>query len=328
MKTFRKFGVSAPSAAGVASIVVLCLLLFSCGQSSRSLQNPSSPSTVTRGSQAQMSLADVLRQIDSFQPSASVDQALFEMLRSELKKKIIARSDGKTLSTIPSYTGNKVVQIQAFPGPNPATQEVVSWRERFWGDYDDNGVVNIADLQPVALYYGQRTDTSPPLPHSPRELVQGDTDPEINIGDLDAIAKDYGDQLDGYQLWRGHLDGNGQMITDPPMRPNPNSSNPAWSADRPTPQYTWSHPLYTYTDDISGLADKTNVRYHVRPCCRVAPVTRPYAHWQVLRRLIFRAIIRGQRDQLTRMRNTLQGAHLNEESGHSAGSRRFIPPTR
>lgn len=171
----------------IAAAALLCLALFSCGGSSKSVQmSETGGVNVTSGSSH---VADILNQIDSYRPTAAVDPAVFEMLRGKLREKIIARSSGKTVSTAPGdYSSNSVKQLQALPGQD-ADHAAISWRERFWGDYDDNGVVDIADLQPVALYYGQRTDMWPLDPH---RLVEGDDNSSTRLSGGVAVAHNWG----------------------------------------------------------------------------------------------------------------------------------------
>jgi len=164
--------------------------------------------------------------------------------------------DAKSSSIAPTGTMNAVTDLKATVNP-AASLATLTWTEALPGDYDNNGVVDIADLIPVALYYGQRTDSGPDDPH---RLVNGDFNPEINIWDLGVIAGNYAAHLQGYQVWRGHFNG---TTTDwePAFRPNTNPANPNWSADRPSPPPVSTRPSYTYADDINGLADKNNVRY-------------------------------------------------------------------
>jgi outer membrane protein assembly factor BamB len=207
-------------------------------------------------------LADVLRDIDAYPTPKGVSAQTWTMLTAELKRLLIARAGGsKTISTAPTGLANAVSDLAA--ASNPAgTLATVAWTEKLAGDYNNDGVVDITDLQPLALYYMERTDTGPDDAH---RLVNGDDNPEINIADLGAIAQNYMAKVEGYQVWRGSFNG---TSTDWEATFRPNISNPtntSFSSDRPSPPPVSARPPFTYTDDISALADKTIVRYKVVP---------------------------------------------------------------
>jgi outer membrane protein assembly factor BamB len=181
------------------------------------------------------------------------------MLTAELKRLLTARAAcGKRISVAPTGSQDAVSDLTAVSdaGGNQAT---LTWTEVLPGDYNNDGEVYITDLIPVALYYGQSADSGADDAH---KLVNGDADPTINEGDLAAIAANYASHLQGYQVWRGHWNGT-STDWDATLRPNPNPANPDWSADRPSPPPVSARPAYTFTDDISGLTDKANVRYKV-----------------------------------------------------------------
>jgi outer membrane protein assembly factor BamB len=211
----------------------------------------------------------MLRVIDAYPAPKGVDAARFASLKAELKRLLVARSkDGvstslatnKTVSVAPTASWNSVSDLAAL-GDAAGTQATLTWTEVLPGDYNNDGSVDIGDLVPVALYYGQRTDTGPDDGH---KLVVGDADPEISIWDIGPIAQNYGTRLEGYQVWRGHWNGTSTDWETTP-RPNPNPANANWSADRPTPPPVGARPTYTYVDDISTLADRHDVRYKVAP---------------------------------------------------------------
>jgi len=166
---------------------------------------------------------------------------------------------GKSISVAPTGTMNAVTDLKATVD-SAGSVATLTWTEVLPGDYDNNGVVDIADLIPVALYYGQRTDSGPDDAH---RLVNGDANPEINIWDLGAIAGNYAAHIQGYQVWRGHWNGSS---TDWETSFLPNRSDPAqtaFSVDRPSPPPPSRRPSYWYGNIIYNDTDKNNIRYKV-----------------------------------------------------------------
>jgi hypothetical protein len=193
---------------------------------------------------------------------------MWSALKGELKKQLAARSkDDKTLSIAPVGNLNKVTDLSAAPDASGG-QATLTWTEVLGGDYNNDGEVSIADLGPLALYFGLYTNSGPDDPH--KLVDSGDGNPRIDIDDLQPIAGNYMAHLQGYQVWRGHWNGATTDWEGTP-RPNANPANPNWSVDRPATIPVSTRPSYTYTDDISGLPDKSNIRYKVTACGDGAP---------------------------------------------------------
>jgi outer membrane protein assembly factor BamB len=209
----------------------------------------------------------VLKQIDAYPTPKGVSAQTWAMLVAELKKQLIVRSkDGKTLSIAPVGPLCKVTDLAA--ASNPAgTQATLTWTEVLGGDCNNDGQVSISDLQPIAAHYGEASSG----PGSPAYLADANGDGEVGIADLQPVAANYMAQLAGYQVWRGHWNG---TSTDWETAFRPNVDDPAktgFSADRTTLPPATSRPVYTYTDDISTLTDKANVRYKVTAYGNGAP---------------------------------------------------------
>jgi outer membrane protein assembly factor BamB len=277
MKWFNEKGASLGFTITTALLaaIIICALFVSCGRThsqsgvwsrgsgvkdKNGNTSTSVPDSGLKTQDSGLALDAILRDIDAYQPPKGVDAARFASLKAELKRLLTTRAAGsKSLSIVPSGTMNAVTDLAATVNPT-GTQATLTWTEALPGDYDNNGVVDIGDLIPLALYFGQRTDSGPDDAH---RLVNGDANPEVNIWDLGAIAGNYASHLQGYQVWRGHWNGS-STDWETAFRPNvANPSNTSFSADRTATPPATSRPVYTYLDDITGLADKTNVRYKV-----------------------------------------------------------------
>ena len=171
----------------------------------------------------------MLAQIDAVPIPKGGSPARFEMLRSELKRLVILRSDGKHISAAPGNSKDAVDDLAAVSNSG-GTVASVTWTEKLWGDFNDDGVVDGYDLQPVHDYYGEFTNVGA---YDGHRLVNGDDNPEIFITDIQAIAANMDAQIDGYRVYRGRWNGS-TVDWESSYRPNPNTSNTNWSADRPT----------------------------------------------------------------------------------------------
>jgi len=192
-------------ALGLLLVILICFAFGSCGHTRRARAPSSENLNPTRSTQRTVSLAEVLREIDAYPTPKDVDGALFERLRARLKQLIIARSNGKTISAAPGGAANTVEDLsaQADAGWNNAS---VSWNELLAGDYDNDGEVFIADLQPVAAYYGLTVGVHDPVkdPDDRHNLVtvKNDPDKKINDDDLIPIADNYLAHITGHQVRR------------------------------------------------------------------------------------------------------------------------------
>ena len=181
------------------------------------------------------------------------------MLKAELKRLLVARSKdgGKTISIAPAAPANAVTDLVAYTNA-AGTTGTLFWTEVLPGDCNNDGQVDIVDLQPIVVHYGEASTG----PGSPAYLADANGDGQVGIDDLQPVANNYAAHLQGYQVWRGHWNGTSTDWEITP-RPNPNAANPNWSADRPSPPPVSARPAYTFADDISALIDKANVRYKV-----------------------------------------------------------------
>jgi hypothetical protein len=78
----------------------------------------------------------------------------------------------------------------------------LKWEERNLGDYDNNGVVTIADLSPLGKYFLQPVNGDPKL-----VLVDGDENGQLTIADISKIGKNLSTQVAGYAVVRTPLGG-------------------------------------------------------------------------------------------------------------------------
>ncbi len=71
----------------------------------------------------------------------------------------------------------------------------VSWEAHLPGDYNRDGKVSVADITPIAMYYGEEVADDPYL-----RVIDGTHDGVIDIADLTKIAQFYGTKLIQFEL--------------------------------------------------------------------------------------------------------------------------------
>jgi len=75
----------------------------------------------------------------------------------------------------------------------------LGWTERNCGDYDNNSMVGLSDLAPIAaLYNVSVSGASDPVW---AQMVDGDGNGTITMGDIAAIAQNFDNQITGYKLY-------------------------------------------------------------------------------------------------------------------------------
>jgi hypothetical protein len=83
-----------------------------------------------------------------------------------------------------------------------ASGALLSWGYFNPGDYDQNGVVGLSDLVPLAVHFGESTGTGNPFPENTvQAVIDGDHNGELNLADIIAIATNFGVQVQGYRVY-------------------------------------------------------------------------------------------------------------------------------
>jgi len=273
-----------PSAASLMVIYLLLLLLVttSCGGGGKgsvaqglrapeaSFSPGSSPADKTSPAQnagldcrVDVSFDDALAELDALETPEGVDAALFAELKGALAKALMdnpparrgslvpqgeepgpAHGVRRFVSTVPTDGGNSVdLVVTDEGGPH------LVWSEINLGDYDMNSVVSIADITPLAMFYGN-VEGGPEW-DAWHEAVDGSGEGSIGIEDITPIAAHFGVSVVGYRVMR-HPDGaGGWELLDEIERPyDPSQSG----QPKERPEYAF--------DDPSPLAD---AYYAVQP---------------------------------------------------------------
>ena len=164
----------------IAALTVLAVLpSVSCGErkAGRQAITTSTPQvTVEAGSKQPQQLSDVLVELEALTTPEGVDAALFQRLKDRLREKLVERYGEKGVCKAPDPL-NERNRVNDLHWIGEEDGEVVNnrvkgmqWRYRNLGDYNQDGVVSIDDITPLAIHYGE----SVPDDDTIRELIDED----------------------------------------------------------------------------------------------------------------------------------------------------------
>ncbi|MCD6282441.1 hypothetical protein J7J84_02390 [bacterium] len=180
----------------VVAVLALLALVTACGSNARraSLPGELQPG-ITGGERAPVSVEDALVELEELPVPEGVDPAIFDELRQSLAEALTERSGEKHVSSEPSDEGRRVrdLTLHVEPGGNSATLE---WNYRNDGDYNQDGRVDIADIVPLALHFGEdATD-----PNSLAGVADGNHNGRVGMSDVTPIATNYGAEVVAYSV--------------------------------------------------------------------------------------------------------------------------------
>ena len=204
--------------------VVLAALLLSCGggrqppgQSSvvsgQSSVNRVAPSFQT-ATPSETTLAEALAEIEVLEAPEGVDEAVFSQLKEALAEALLAQwstgetpviqGNGETAGTrSPPYSGG----IKLISSPPDGSSNIVNdltvrpdgedyllqWHYRNVGDYNQDGIVSVMDITPLAVHFNEETNDN-------NEVVDGNVDGVINIMDITPLAAHFFSDLARYSI--------------------------------------------------------------------------------------------------------------------------------
>jgi YD repeat-containing protein len=126
---------------------------------------------------------------------AGVDQSLWRTLTAELERQVAAHPRAA------SAAASDAAQLTYDQGSSR-----ISWYMVHAGDYNQDGLVTVSDLTPLAGYFNQTAQSTFALPDFPHESIQsaidGDGNGEINLADITPIAANFDHQLEGYHVYQ------------------------------------------------------------------------------------------------------------------------------
>jgi hypothetical protein len=180
--------------------LIAALILIACGQESRRV--PSSVITSPQ-SPASISINEALAELDAMQTPKGVDPAVFAQLKTALRAALIARGEGKLVSTPPTGVVNAVPDFNVTDTGGGTAD--LTWHYYNKGDYNQDGVVGIADITPLAMHYGEGWAIGEE--NTLAAVVDGSGDGTVNIADVTQIAMYFGVEAEGYFIESSNTEG-------------------------------------------------------------------------------------------------------------------------
>ncbi len=148
------------------------------------------PGAATTHEQTPVSLDDTLAQLDALARPDGVDEKLWADLTSALRTALTADShDGKLISKPPTGEANRVTDLEYVELPDTHDSFALQWTYKNAGDYNQDGAVNIGDLTPLALHFGQTVNET-------NSWVDGNGDGTIGVADIQPLAANFGSEID------------------------------------------------------------------------------------------------------------------------------------
>lgn len=177
-----------------AQLAALLLLLSSaCGPFRGDPQNPGPAGCARQYIQAQLIELEALPRPE---PVSAADWlSLKAALRSMLEARLSAAGPPRQARLAPAADG--AATVLSFDDQS----QTFYWSLHNPGDYDQNGEVNVADLTPLGLHFGESYTPGPPEANdSIQAVVDGDGNGEINLADLTPIGANFGRSISHYLL--------------------------------------------------------------------------------------------------------------------------------
>jgi len=249
-----------------ALLALLACALAGCGNnSSGDAAGLSRPATATAPSiqqpsaqyeSASIDLNATLAQLAGMQAPAGVDPAVFAQLKDQLAK-VLRYYYGGGAGQQMARKSSSGLGPEALSQPWCADARVttggqitLAWRGRHAGDYDVNGEVNISDITPLGMYFGQTCqldDDGLPVVSGDNEIksqVDGDGNTEINIADITPIGVNFSSRLTGYRVYYGLDSGSGTQWEQDSI---PNPDDPASDVSLPFASGTGAGQVLQYS---------------------------------------------------------------------------------
>lgn len=139
-----------------------------------------------------METSAALAQLEALQAPEGVDAAVFASLKGALADALKARG-GKAISSPPVGPKNTVNDFEIFYEEG---QMRLRWHYRNNGDYDQNGVVGVADITPLAMHWNEGAFNDDTI----QGVIDGNDNERVEVGDITPIAMNFGVNCTGYLL--------------------------------------------------------------------------------------------------------------------------------
>jgi hypothetical protein len=179
-----------------AFAIVAALLLAACGHNSareNAATRPAKPAQLPA-----FHLKSALADLDVLPLPDGVDPAVFTQLKDALRVALEARSKGKLASVPPTGPANAVPDLQITDAGSGTVN--LMWHYYNLGDYNQDGIVNVSDITPIAMHYGEDVPQGPGNENLLLSVINGGGGSKILVDDITPIAMNYGAEVANYNI--------------------------------------------------------------------------------------------------------------------------------
>jgi hypothetical protein len=177
----------------LAYIALACILFAACGHHARQVTSIST-------THEPYMISDALAELDALEKPEGVDAKLWDELKGALKSALTTNNHKPTTrfaSTPPTGDINKVNDFAI--SDHGDGSYTLSWHYRNLGDYDQNGVVGVSDITPLAMHFG-KTYNYELEANTIQAVADGSLNGTVGIEDVTQIAMYFGTECAGYSL--------------------------------------------------------------------------------------------------------------------------------
>ncbi len=180
------------------------LIFTACGKTTERLQSSRNIVQTSIDNDAQgIAVSDVISQIKELSAPTGVNEELFNSLKNELEKALITRGVAKLASGPPTGEANYIPDLEAIDIDG---QLNLRWSYYNVGDYNQDGVVNIQDVLPLARHFRHKRDENGSWTDGLDEVIDGNGDGMVDIRDVKSLADNFFNEVREYLVY-GSLDG-------------------------------------------------------------------------------------------------------------------------
>jgi uncharacterized delta-60 repeat protein len=184
----------------ISALAVITLFAVSCGSGAR--QHSAKPSFSAQ------TINSAIAEIGAMQAPIGADQAVFTQLKGALKAALIARLGLKLVSTPPTGAENAVPDF-AITDTGGGTADL-TWHYYNIGDYNQDGVVSVADITPLAMHFGEGWSIG--QENTQTAVVDGSGNGTVDISDVTPIAMNFGVLAASYVIESSDAEGGTYVV--------------------------------------------------------------------------------------------------------------------
>jgi hypothetical protein len=157
----------------------------------------------------EISLTDALTELNALPVPDGVKPEVFKQLKDALNKALRAKGTSKISCTPPTNPVSAIPDL-ALADHGDGTMDL-TWSHYNVGDYNQDGVVSVADITPLAMHFSETYDIETER-DSIHAVVDGSANGSVGIEDITQIAMYFGIEVDSYAIEASATAGSGYSL--------------------------------------------------------------------------------------------------------------------